>query len=54
MLLVAAPGRAVRSEVIMKIDIDGLTEVELIDLNNRIVEALRSVNADWAWITIYD
>ena len=28
----------------MKIDIDGLTEAELIDLNNRIVERLRFLN----------
>jgi hypothetical protein len=38
------PGRAARSGVIMKIDIDGLTEAELIDLNNRVVERLKFLN----------
>src|SRR5258706_10996433 len=32
---------SVRSGVIMRIDIDGLTEAELIDLNNRVVERLK-------------
>ena len=32
---------SVRSGVIMRIDIDGLSEAELIDLNNRVVERLK-------------
>jgi hypothetical protein len=31
----------VRSGVVMRIDIDGLTEAELIDLNNLVVERLK-------------